>query len=408
MLDPRFPEDTLFLCFEQDFRWYERDCLSLEEWLPLAIQKQKGKEDAGGGAARPPHVSSGSASSDAWVRRDEQNQEQHLGATHGVQQQAKAEGPASISREVFELVASCNLAHREGYGELIWFGYNVSNKKHSSKKGFVGYGSQGVAFTRQAARTLQEVMKWKRPELFDMFLKGEMVEDFTPWPKQWKSALAKSSFIHPPLGGFYEHDTEILGPGKSRPSLFGADWGQEGSVGAVRPTDTSRELKKWTPGGSWEEEGETVTKLPPVFHSVNNQLYWKTMAPPLSWQRGESTFDTVLSKMGYLGPQDEYWGPPYKEGEGWRQLRRSGGAWEWHEEPSLKTLREHPDGSPTPQPPNVTFLSRLGMQVAAYDPENPPTTKRDQRRFRERQTLHGYRVFVPFRASLQDFGMGSD
>ena len=37
MLDPRFPHDTLFITFEQDFRWYERDCLTVEDWLPLCV-----------------------------------------------------------------------------------------------------------------------------------------------------------------------------------------------------------------------------------------------------------------------------------------------------------------------------------------------------------------------------------
>ena len=37
MLDPRHPEDTVFLFFEADFRFYERDCVEPAQWLPLVV-----------------------------------------------------------------------------------------------------------------------------------------------------------------------------------------------------------------------------------------------------------------------------------------------------------------------------------------------------------------------------------
>ena len=41
MLDPRHCEDTLFLVFESDFRFYERDDLPPEKWLPLAVARRQ-------------------------------------------------------------------------------------------------------------------------------------------------------------------------------------------------------------------------------------------------------------------------------------------------------------------------------------------------------------------------------
>ncbi|NBO93980.1 MAG: hypothetical protein EBV06_16990 [Planctomycetia bacterium] len=37
MLDTRHCEDTLFLVFESDFRFYQRDDLPTDKWLPLAV-----------------------------------------------------------------------------------------------------------------------------------------------------------------------------------------------------------------------------------------------------------------------------------------------------------------------------------------------------------------------------------
>ena len=150
-------------------------------------------------------------------------------STEKVSQRTKPIGLATeFSREIFDLVCACNMASRIGYGEVVWFGYNVSDKKWSSKENFVGYGSQGVAFTKGAARVLQMSMTSRTPKLFDMWLKEMLGQDFTHPAKAYCSNLAGSSYISPPLGGFYEHETEIVGKGKTRPSLFGAYWGARG------------------------------------------------------------------------------------------------------------------------------------------------------------------------------------
>ena len=50
MLDPRHPEDTVFLFSEADFRFYKRDCVQPEEWLPLVMGDAHLQL---GGASRP-------------------------------------------------------------------------------------------------------------------------------------------------------------------------------------------------------------------------------------------------------------------------------------------------------------------------------------------------------------------
>ena len=285
MQDPRFPPDTLFLTFEQDFRWYERDCLTIEQWLPMCVTTNSSTptlvppREGYGGAARPP-VTGGATSSQEKPRLTRTEvQNQNKGKVERVEQSTKATHLAPVSQEVFDLVCTCNLAHRAGFGEIVWFGYNCSDHKDTMKgAGIVGFGTQGVAFTRRSAHLMEWKMKDRKPQLFDLFLKSQLNLDYGAKPQKNFTELAKCCYIDPPCGGFYEHETEIYSPhGNVRPTLFGAKWGQEGSVGAVRPTDVPRILRKFP---CWKQPGERVFPLPPFFRPDNHSLYWKTMLPP--------------------------------------------------------------------------------------------------------------------------------
>ena len=70
-------------------------------------------------------------------------------------------------------------------------------------------------------------MKDKTPQLFDMWLKEMLCQDFDEPEKAWCSNLRESSYISPPLGGFHEHETEIVGPGQTRPSLSSERFGDK-------------------------------------------------------------------------------------------------------------------------------------------------------------------------------------
>ena len=250
------------------FRWYERDCLTVEDWLPLCVHTHTSQfptyEFLSMKIEGAAHDDFPDDPDGGWTQREQEKQKATKGSAARVSQSTKPVGlDTEFSREIFDLVCTCNLAARKGHGEVVWFGYNVSEKKWTHKKGFVGYGSQGVCFTKGSARVLQMSMTRRTPMLFDMWLKEQLCQDFDHPAKAWQSNLRESCYISPPLGGFYEHETEIVGPGKSRPSLFGAYWGQEGSVGAVRPTDALRTLRDWPNEHGKEPMGNVFYRLPP-------------------------------------------------------------------------------------------------------------------------------------------------
>ena len=52
MLDPRHDDDTVFVVMEADFRWYERDDIPKETWLPMTMEPSTGTVDLPPGAIR--------------------------------------------------------------------------------------------------------------------------------------------------------------------------------------------------------------------------------------------------------------------------------------------------------------------------------------------------------------------
>ena len=435
MQDPRLPEDTLFLCFEQDFRWYERDCLQLAQWLPWCVNiegdpGQQHAEEPPGPPSPPPSPEDGAArpspepeAGDKGPRlspADQRALDQAAGrgVYHRVhQQQRPVDAESGVSREVWELVAACNEAHRNGCGDIVWFAYNCDTKKDSANRDFVHHGSQGVAYTKSAARLLEKRMWAKdcKPQLFDLWLLNLLGTDWSQHGQKsrpWRD-LNRSSYISPPLGGFYEHETLIVDErgGKTRPSLFGATWAQEGSVSAVRPTDNPRQLRRWDL--SWTRPtppGPLACDLPAALQSELFRFTWKTMHPPPHSERNDPTALAILRELQYVedGPGFPWCGPKLTKDEGWTQKWDS---WQkkyrWHlrtPNPQLELMRRHPD---EPQVRYLGPLSRLGWKLCCHPGAARPgsgRTLRDERRQRETVTRHSRRAFAPWALFPEVFG----
>ena len=105
MLDPRFPHDTLFITFEQDFRWYERDCLNVDEWLPMCVHTNTSKYvthefmsmTIEGAAAEDSHGANPSLEGE---RRGKKENQQWLGGACHTTHQAIGAGCGVLSRDL--------------------------------------------------------------------------------------------------------------------------------------------------------------------------------------------------------------------------------------------------------------------------------------------------------------------
>ena len=180
--DERFADDTIFIFMEADFRFYERDCLTPEQWLPLVVGTEHStapynfdEERSARGElfkeCRPPP-------GPKLKCRKEQV------AAHGVHHAALAKNvgifrqmleprlPSApydndVSPELHDMVATMNIAARWGVGDVCWFSWNAGEPgKKAKKPSALGFGSQCVGFTRHGAQFLLEEMQREKTRAF--------------------------------------------------------------------------------------------------------------------------------------------------------------------------------------------------------------------------------------------------
>ena len=180
MCDPRHPPDLVVFFFEHDFRFYERDDLSLREWLPLVAgdavaQEQPTVEvipEGAGPRSKGPRTDAGASRPAA---------SQTFGSA---QRPRNARGPQTVaSQELMDLVTIMNIAGRRGCGEIVWLGWNAgqatapADPKKDINSSKLSYGSQAIAWTPAGARHILDLIQHARGQHFDCWLKERICAD---------------------------------------------------------------------------------------------------------------------------------------------------------------------------------------------------------------------------------------
>ena len=127
MLDDRMPDDCLYICLEADFRFYQTDCMEVEEWLPLAMWGTTGLFDISEQEQSTAAASSSSGGVGAsrpappkffneLVRPDVET----LGVHKGLIQMPKPYTSLhdDASQELVDIVATATQAHQTACGEV--------------------------------------------------------------------------------------------------------------------------------------------------------------------------------------------------------------------------------------------------------------------------------------------------
>ena len=251
MLDPRHPEDTVFLFFEADFRFYKRDCIDPEQWLPMVagnVYLQPGGAGRPSGSSAVLQIQDESeddavaAASAAGCR--ERRWYRHMEARQGLREEDRQE--ERVSQELVDMVLTMNEAHRHNAGDLVWFSWNAGGMKLKKRQRAThpDHGSFAIGFTRPAARILQEKMPNNQPQLFDLWLLHNLVEGPTG---ELRDVMA--SYVCPPIGGYSEHFTLVLGgEGGTREAHWDAKWASEGSV-STKKGGYARQLGRFSKKG---------------------------------------------------------------------------------------------------------------------------------------------------------------
>ena len=128
---PCYPEDQLFLLSEEDFMFYKADAeavvASRQRFIPPARSNGASSSQEGGGVhselvascdTRATQVGSGELGRDA--------AEQVTEFYYVSPMRAARSDVCQEAIELFDLVALCNFAARDGHGNCVWLGWNAA------------------------------------------------------------------------------------------------------------------------------------------------------------------------------------------------------------------------------------------------------------------------------------------
>ena len=240
MLDERHPQDSVFFFFESDFRFWKRDDIGVETWLPLCmgqrLQAPAGAASSSSGAA-PAQASGGAASS--WLAagsssaggavRPPAPEPMHSQTNWQFRQTTMShkhvgQRPSEVSQELAEMVLTMNLAARSGCGDVVWFSWNAADPGYKPKRAWhPNHGSQCIGFTTKAARLILQEMKKEKPQLFDLWLLNKL-----KWKEDLLATSMGSAYVYPPIGGYSAHETAIMKDNAVRESCWDEKWACDG------------------------------------------------------------------------------------------------------------------------------------------------------------------------------------
>lgn len=220
MRSSRFPDDTLFFIFEEDFEFTD----SNSERQRVALAREL--------SAHPPEKKKPRL-------RSPDRPPKHLAHLQPLRRHVSLEvaGPKTYAED---LVTMVNVAHRAGHGDLVWLGYQPT--KHATKEDFsypkIGFGSQLIAVTKAAAASIERTFNcplWK-PGHIDM--------ELLKWCRDIRWSSDKASFIWPPVGSYHTHASECCPKEGIREDCWKYSWACPGTRPQHDPRNRTKRL--WT------------------------------------------------------------------------------------------------------------------------------------------------------------------
>ena len=217
-----------------------------------------------------------------------------------------------VSVVLEDCVGACNLASRNGHGDVVWLswcgGPTGPCKKKSYRSTHVHNGSTLLAFTRRGVELLRDRMRQKDPGHIDLVIKEILLTD--------PELNACSSYCLPSMGGFSEQHISMNMGGEVRH----APWIQNWCPGGTNPLNCqpgrscSRALVRFVSGGVPPEIVEL--DLP----ARDRKYLWRTLAPPAG-PREDETMAEMCARRGWWSPRG-WQGPFFQTVPRW-----------WHESP---------------------------------------------------------------------------
>jgi len=242
----KFPGDTLFFIFEQDFEFHpqrqnegDHDAHAQELGTSSAASWQYEASSAAGWTTRG-------------TKRKDANQKDVIGED-------------SHAANMVKLVT---VAARNNVGELFWLGYNPKFNKNKNAQPRIGFGTQLVAVSQQGAERL----------LFDMKKSTTSPDHIDRWLKKYCENFERSNgrcgYVFPPIGCFGEHVSECCPSEGTRKTWWEEPYTAEGT----RPQhDKNGQRPKEIYAFSQDGKGHADMKAKVLDEHFNgDMLLWRT------------------------------------------------------------------------------------------------------------------------------------
>ena len=191
MTDNRMPDDTLYLIFEEDFRFTDEYDVKSER-IALKINVD--------GSAYPskeslsPCIASGS-----------RGIERLRGRYYEVPTKAGAEEytEESTSRYLTDLMHLCTHAHRAGRGDLVWLSWAPEGAGPHCKSKRLRGASTLIACTKEGAKGIGEAMG---DQSLSPAHSGVQLRE---WLRKGGQQIIKFAYLMPPMGCWAEHVVSV-------------------------------------------------------------------------------------------------------------------------------------------------------------------------------------------------------
>ena len=233
--DHRFPDDTLFMIFEEDYRFWPvgedpDQCDDYAERLRKLMKASRNKS----GAYRPDDEGfedPAAAGAKGEAAKGRAKGFRQSGDLHFTDQRAPTiprEQNEGLKQEVADLIRIATMCNRRRCGDIIWFGWECHA---GDKPTWLWKGSHGIMLSKRGAHHIECAMR-----------SGAIARDHIDLALVWwlrRPMIAEKAgacYIYPPLGAYFEHASGC------DPKNFGEDKGgrPDGWSGALNPARGTR------------------------------------------------------------------------------------------------------------------------------------------------------------------------
>ena len=370
-----FPEDTLTLLFEEDWRLHPSHEAAEKAQDERATELQSSapyRATGSGGSASSAEPSAGAA------------RQRGLAYTAPRRHTEPHETPQWLQ----DVVGFCNQAHHANVGDVVWLGWGRGT---SPQKLCPTHGSHALAFAKRAAACMQATLHAGDVWHADVMLRRTLAQDAATG-----GPLQRNSWVFPSVGSFAEHTSgcEVdLG-------VRTHTWGQLHVAGGTRPEQDPkgrvRQLLTWTQRGARRQDHH---KLVAVLQGPqqNYSRVWRTLHPAALGDNQEpgGAADTSdwhpVYGQSYLAQDHrraacDPWGQAFDDQDvekptsarALRNRRKTSGAW-WQYRVFTNAEALQPLAPPTSAiPPGETRAASSGPDAAP--PSNPAAQTRTRPR----------------------------